>query len=251
MLACVAALCCVHADQGFCAADETLSVDFWNLRSRVDASGVGSAIDGTNTVQNPFHKLDHAELTLPGGATSTADTEYHAAWDAAGFFHFLAEGQHAAAGHNGLFSRSTGVVFFTPRVDSILSLNLLYNYALGNGDREAFVSLTVAQEASIALLLYTERRLTLLGQNTGQIAYEPDEIPLFANVPYAVQYRLEIESFSGSPSVLSTGNGSVQFTVTPIPEPATLSLILPALLLIRRTRRRSNRGRDNHTTGVH
>lgn len=215
-----------------------IDVTSWVLRSRVTANDIGSAIDGTNTVQNPFHKVDHAELPSPGGATSTADAEYFASWDSDGFLSFILHGEHTAAGNPALFSRSTGTIYVTPQVDSVLTIDIEYNYSLASGIRQAFIDTGVGEVGGDVLLYYADSANNLVDPPDGQLTFESGEIFLSAGLQYAIAYRLELNSFGGSPSLLSHCDGTVEIDISPVPEPATLALFAIAFPFILRPRRR-------------
>jgi len=159
------------------AASE-VEVDSWGQSSVVEGEGIGFAADGTGMVQNPFHKIDHAELPSPGGATSTVDSEYFASWDSDGFFSFLVNAQHAAAGNPQLLqSRSSGTIFLTPSINSLLSIDLLYDYSLGSGIREARISAGVFVPGNGVIFSDEEIRLSLSSPPTGQISIDSPPAP--------------------------------------------------------------------------
>jgi len=226
-----------------CVADSVLfasevSIDSWDIGSVITGSGIGSDADGTGAVENPFHRVDHAELPSPGGATSTADAEYFASWDSEGFFSFLVNGQHTAAGNpQMLVTRSSGTIYITPSLNSILSIDILYDYSLGSGMREARVKGAVADSEG---LVYNAEviRNTLSSPSAGQITVDSPPIPLNAGTQYALVYLLRLMSFSGSASSLSQGEGFIRLELVPIPEPHTLALLaLAGPLLLRKSHR--------------
>ncbi|HWL92747.1 MAG TPA: hypothetical protein VNT79_04365 [Phycisphaerae bacterium] len=186
---------------------------------------------------NPFSAEQFAQIDA-----STAHSLLSAHWDGAGNFDFLVTGDHVAAGHpQMLVTRSSGTIYITPSLNSLLSIDILYDYSLGSGMREARVKGAVADSEG---LVYNAEviRDTLSSPSTGQITVDSPPIPLNAGTQYALVYLLRLMSFSGSPSSLSQGEGFIRLELVPIPEPSTSAMILSAgLFTIRRGRATSPR----------
>lgn len=229
-------LCCAaSADAG------EISVDSWSIGCSVVGNGLGSDHDGTGVVQNPLQILFHATLPTPGGATSTCDGESTATWDARGFFQMTVFGEHAAVGNPvHLYSRSTGAIFLTPAVTSDLSIAGVYNHIIAGGIRMAFLDIDVF-DATTNQPIFSEfrRSFPIFGDPAIGELNISGNTTLSSGTRYILQYTMQLDSQSGSPSVLSTGNGTISFEIAPVPEPTTLALILPfaALLSTRRARR--------------
>ena len=121
--------------------------------------------------------------------------------------------------------------------DSILTFSGAYNYQLGGGVRYALVN-TSARDVASGLTLHNENQFAgPFDPSVGTLNIsENAQVSLLANRPYVFTYGMEVGSLSGSSTVLSHGNGAIQIQIAPIPEPATLALLLPALLLVRRRR---------------
>ena len=113
-------------------------VNEWRLTSRVEGDGVGLASNTFTNIANPF-----TENHSVNAQNSVATTSYSATWDARGFFQMTVFGHHTAAGNNNLFSRSTGVVHFTPQIDSVLTFTGSYLYSFPGGDRVAHIATVV------------------------------------------------------------------------------------------------------------
>ncbi|HWL92905.1 MAG TPA: hypothetical protein VNT79_05170, partial [Phycisphaerae bacterium] len=170
-----------------------VNVDSWSLSSLIHAHGVGFAGDGTGAVANPFHKVDHAALPSPGGATSTVDAEYSASWSGDNFI-FLIEMTHAAAGNPlSLVTRSSANIWIVPEVDSTLRIDAEYNYALGPGIRTALMETTIFQEnastGEVFIYGYQEYAVTLGDPPVGQFTLDSPDIPLPAGSRYLLGYR--------------------------------------------------------------
>lgn len=122
-----------------------IEVHDWSLSASVFVPGVGSDSDFSGTPANPF------SATLSAQQSSTlAISEHVFAWQPNGTATFLIEAQHAAEGNAGgpvLHARTNGSIWLTPSIESILTIDAVYNYALGNGDRR---SITLSRLAAVA-----------------------------------------------------------------------------------------------------
>lgn len=215
------------------AHGSSISVEDWTLRATV---GIGNGTDSrVNTaVQNPLLSSQFASLQ-----SSTASSAYDVSWDATGFLEFLLDAEHVGQGNVSGFSRSTGSVHFIPSVDSILTIDAEYNYMLGNGDREAIMSIGAGLYPSQQSTLFSTFQIAIpIGGDppNGTHSFHASA-PLVAGEVYAFGYHLSVASFGGSPASLSHANGFFHATIQPVPEPATVFLIAAALPLLRRRRR--------------
>ncbi len=124
----------------------------------------------------------------------------------------------------------------TPSVESILTLDAVYDYALGNGDRQ--LDYTVAAGGGGDGIGVSHQIIPIVGHPpVGQFIFH-DELLLQPSVEYTLQYFIRHLSVSGSADSLSTGSGAILVSISPIPEPATGALLAPAMLLALRRRRR-------------
>ena len=131
--------------------------------------------------------------------------------------------------------------YFTLQVDSILTFSGAYDYQLGGGVRYAFVDVSAHDLTSGVTLLNEYQFAGPFDPSVGTLnVSENAQVSLLAGRPYVFTYGMEVGSLNGSSTVLSHGNGTIQIRIAPIPEPATLAMLLPALL---RVRRRSRGGR--------
>ncbi len=206
-------------------------IDEWRLGTRV---GIGSElVTGIHdVVVNPFS--DSHTLAL---GNSFANSFYQFGWDDSGLAEFLITANHAAAGTVGplIQSLSSGNIWLTPSVESILTLDAVYDYALGNGDRQ--LNYAVGAGGGTGGIGVSHQIIPVIGHpSSGQLTFH-DELLLQPGVEYTLAYYMIHRSVSGSPDSLSSGSGSVQFSIIPIPEPATGALLAPAMLLAFRRRR--------------
>ncbi|MBK8266783.1 MAG: hypothetical protein IPK83_00095 [Planctomycetes bacterium] len=121
---------------------------------------------------------------------STSTCSISANWDTAGFLEFLLEAEHVGQGNASGFSRSTGSVQFIPSVDSILTIDAEYNYMLGNGDREAIMSIGAGLYPSQQSTLFSTFQIAIpIGgdSRTGHIAFTHPGCSLRgSNMPLAI-----------------------------------------------------------------
>jgi len=190
-----------------------------------------------------FPSNNFADTFFASVSSSTAFSSVSASWDAAGFFDFLVEGEHAAQGTPGAigFARSMGSIELIPAVDSTLVIDASYQFDLGSGDREAELTTRLAggpAPGSVIHFLF-QHALPIAGDAPNGTFTVTESFPLAAGETYFLNYTMALKSFGGSPSSLSLGDGFVHFSITPVCEPTTCLLLLAAApVLLRRPRRR-------------
>ncbi|MCB9852922.1 MAG: hypothetical protein H6819_07490 [Phycisphaerales bacterium] len=207
----------------------------WTLRTDVR---FGNGNDGRvqTMVTNPLQHTYFASL-----GNSTASSTINASWDAAGFFDFFLTGEYADQGSGSLqgFSRSSGSVLFIPAVDSIITIDAEFNYALGSGDRESELKVNIGGGPAPPSSLFSQSwaAIPIGGSSPNGTFTIHASIPVLADEFYNFGYRLALYSYGGSPTNLSMGNGYVHATIVPVPEPATLALLFVVAPPLRKRRR--------------
>jgi len=221
------------------AAHGDLVVSEWILTSRVSDGGQHD-LQGTTNVQNPYNSTIVAQVN-----ESIVATTFDFYWTGdSGAFDITTE-QHSVELQGGVSAGAN--IDFTPMMDSIFSYSAQYDYAwhpsvIG----QAALSFRLVDLAADEIVFHEGRT----GDNVG---FDPPFGSLVipeasANIVAGRQYKIIISALTdlfdetppGSPG-LSTGN--IHFTITPVPEPATASLLIAGLLLSRR-RPRSRRPRS-------
>ncbi len=204
-----------------------LDVNVMNL-----ASGAGS-----NHVlwqmENPWSASHSTSLGISFAAAS-----YDFAWSAAGGSFHIA-GSNAAAGNPVLlFSSASGGIVIEPTSPYLLNLEGLYNYQLASGDREARLNIRV-RDVTLGLSLYslTSSAVPITGDPASGTFHQMEELTLTPGHQFSLSYFMRLDSYSGSPNVVSTGSGFVQFTLAAIPEPASVALLALGLPWLLRRRR--------------
>lgn len=174
-----------------------------------------------NQVQNPLNATHTAMLGI-----SYATGTYDFAWSAdGGSFNIL--GSNGAAGNPlNLYSSTSGNITLTTTSAYRLDIDALYSFRLLGGDRQAMLSLSIGDgTAQQMIYIATYISAPITGDPAiGSFAIQ-ESFQLETGHTYGFNYTMSIDSYSGSPSVLATGDGYMHFTLTPIPEPACAALL--------------------------
>ncbi|MCB9854112.1 MAG: PEP-CTERM sorting domain-containing protein [Phycisphaerales bacterium] len=178
--------------------------------------------DSTLTVVNPFVATHHAQLGL-----TEATTVFDLAWGpAGGRFDFLFDNVIDST-PDIAFSSNFGGVGFISDVDVWLDYEYIYAFDNLNGGiiLTSINSIAHITDDGTHFLLRSVRRggAGSLDPPSG-IFTTTRHILLEAGEHYTVSYSIDIQDgFVGG--VIGTGNGSLHFTLTPVPEPATAPLL--------------------------
>ena len=213
-----------------------VDVTAWSIQSTI-FMGSGGSSDGTTTISNPL-----AAVYSTSSQNSESSSIVTADWIPTGHLDFYLEAEHhcqgTGLGPGNLNScRSGGTIYFTPQVDSLINFSAAYNHALGDGTREALLSVGLTEVGiTPSIINATQRHITLVDPPVGTLSYQSDPTPLSAGTAYVVNYRLRLMGSGGSPDILSHADGYFSMQITPIPEPGTLAVLsaLAPLILLRR-----------------
>lgn len=141
-----------------------------------------------------------------------------------------------------LFSRASGQLRFISSQDLLLNLSAFYVYS-GLGSefvsdmRVDVVDRTPPQATCIACYSETGGPADL-EPPSGVFSQTLTDILLPANRSYRITYNFALQTFGGGSSALAHGDGQLFFTLSVVPEPATLFLFAAALPILCRRRRR-------------
>jgi hypothetical protein len=221
------------------AAGPSVRADFiipqWRLGVSVYDSSSGE--DDTSifaTVQNPFQDSHSATAGI-----STAETTYDFAWSA-DFGSFLIDAAHEAEDVDPgfLLVRSSGFIWVAPSIDLSLEISAAYSYYLPPHMMMAELKVVVFDEDTSERLFYSlQRDNSFDGYPVSGTFTVDGNATLPAGHTTFLYYRMSIVSFSSQPpGLLATGTGSVSFTLQPVPEPSTLALLAPLVLIVPRRR---------------
>jgi hypothetical protein len=186
-----------------------------------------------DNVVNPFQ--DSHEVLLGQSRTSAS---YDFTWtaDTANFHidttHFLME----------LDGRTIteGRITVHPAVDSIIAFDAFFDFswpsaAIG-GSILGFSIFDIAMDEPISSNSDSGGNFDL-GAPFGTLALDGSAL-LLGGRDYLIGYSARIDHFTPTPpGTHGDGTGNIHFTITPVPEPATASLLIAGLLLSRRRRR--------------
>src|SRR5690606_5431935 len=158
-LSLLAAVAFATAFQSSFAAE--VDVTAWSIQSTI-FMGSGGSSDGTTTISNPLAAV--YSTTLQNSESTSIVT---ADWTPTGHLDFYIEAEHHCQGTGlgpGNFNscRSGGTIYFTPQVDSLIHIAAEYNYALGNGIRNADIFIGVWVVGVTPALLFDARTRTSL-----------------------------------------------------------------------------------------
>ncbi len=213
-------------------ADGSLAVQSWSVGTLVSDS-VGQQGAGFSTVANPFQN-SHTASYLQSYATASYDFSWTG--DEASFGvtvnHHLEQLQGETI--------TSGRIFIRPSVDSFITLEGMWQYAWPSA---------VIGNTSLSLRVWDLETETILARataNGGNVGIGPpfgsfdlfDSASIVAGRDYMLSYTASILHINPTPlGTFGRGEGSLNFTITPVPEPAALAMwVLPILLIRRRTR---------------
>jgi hypothetical protein len=215
-----------------------LVVGLSTLATRVSPALSSSIQDILAIDSNPFQQF-HA-ITFQNSASAT---QYDMEWAGdEGSFHISAN--HHLQGMKG-FVDSFGMVFVTPAVDSRFSVISEYTYNhpsqfLGSAD----LSVRATKEGTLDFAFNQAVSGGTFGLHppAGTLHVDGSGI-LLAGVTYVLDYQMRSSNYAiPAPTAVWAGDGFIDLTIRPIPEPAAL-LPLAALLYLAPGRRRSRRSR--------
>ena len=207
-------------------ARATLIVDYWDLGTGViDSSGPDGT--GTDVIQNPYQVTDKIVHGF-----SEAHTAYNFAWtDTAGTFSFHVSNTAAGTDPELLRSISSGYIDFASNSDLLFSSSGAYGYQLPVGEMQVGAGFNLIKWVGLnSPLLLTrggEDDTFVTAPRSGSIALD-GAVSLPAGQVYRLQYDFETRTF-GPVGSLATGSGDFTFTLTEVPEPAS---ILPFMFMV-------------------
>lgn len=139
---------------------------------------------------------------------------------------FLIEGSHVASDANRTRSLSAGNIFITPAVDLLLTATGRYDWDLPTDAMAVTYGLLV--EDAVTHENFFERggsQTTFLNGPAAGTYLIDGRAVLPAGREYWFSYRFILDAFEGNSGLLATGEGFIQWTLAPVPEPATLALL--------------------------
>ena len=213
------------------AALADFTVNSWRLVAGIIDEQSGGPTEQNTSVANPFSGSLNASHS-----NSLAQAAYQFNWDlATGQFNNTAHVE--AQGGPSFLAGVDNLVRITPTTDVLLSVDAEWDFHLGGGDRSSFLFVQVGQNGSPLLMNWNYGSSPIFGGPSSAVWTIHDSVILPAGGSYFFRSIFRFDSFSGSPTVLSTGTGFANFSLTTVPSPATLAPMALATLLIRKRRR--------------
>ncbi len=212
------------------AAD--LTVESWSLSVGIQNYDLGQPSPSAyfQVVQNPFQG-SHA-VTV---GTSFANAAYDFEWSG-DFAHFDAYTNHHLEQLVGS-TISEGRIFVTPAVDTLVTLVGAWQFSWPSATIGASnMAMRVYNANTFQILIGTGAAggNTGLGPPYGDYHFQNSGL-LLAGEPYMIYYVARIVHDNPTPTgTHGEGSGEIHFSLTPVPEPATLALIVFAVLIPRR-----------------
>mgnify|MGYP001321344459 CR=1 FL=1 len=191
----------------------------------------------TSFTPQPSPYLNEQHITV---SPSEAHSYFDFSWtpDTASFF--ITASHVAFDGNGGTRSLSSGNIYITPAVDLLLTATGTYAYDLPGSTMQVNYSLGAWNTIGSNGFFQTHVDDTILdGPTSGIFALSLQGI-IPAGQPTMIRYNFMLDAFS-STGLLATGAGNMQFTLQPVPEPMTITMLaLGAVSLSRRVRRHSS-----------
>ncbi len=123
-------------------------------------------------------------------------------------------------------------------IDLSLQVDASFTYYMPPGDREVHLEFVVGIVDPSSILYANEQRaLRIIGDPPAGTFAITDEIQLEAGKTYLVTHRMNLVNWGGSPDLLSTGEGHINWTIRPLPEPSGACFVACGLALVLGKRR--------------
>ncbi len=136
-------------------------------------------------------------------------------------------------------SACVGNLQFSTTAELLFSLDSRMEYSLPAGDRTALFTVGLGAHGGPGYLEDGYYSAPVFGDPpSGEYNVNVENMQLPGGWTYSIGYEYTLRSYSGSPSLLSTIGGHVDFSLRPVPEPATVALVLSGLAFQACRRRR-------------
>lgn len=209
-------------------------ISAWSLETLVQDSADGRATDVNYVVENPLHVQ---LLAVVGSSHAASYFDFSWTPDTASFF--ITASHVAFDGNGGTRSLSSGNIYITPAVDLLLTATGTYAYDLPGWDMDVHYAFAAFDGNFRERFNQSLGDFTFKGPTSGSFAISKSGI-LPAGEVSVIHYIMYVDGFD-STSLLATGAGNMQFTLQPVPEPMTLTMLaLGTVSLSRRVRRHSS-----------
>ncbi len=229
---------CVVVTAASSASATSFTIDEWAMGTIVNVSpGNDRDVDGNSQAQSPFQTTHYASVP-----PSFVQADYDIAYSQT-FGRFLIESSITALG--GPFGTSTnaeaiGTIVVSADAPLAITLDGSFNYNLPPVSMTTILSFRVVDIDDPVPALFDESRwdTSWTGEGAaGTLAFN-NATTLPGGHTYWITYRMSIDTGGGPQTTVGTGDGYLDFTLQIVPEPATATLLICALPLMRHWRRR-------------
>jgi hypothetical protein len=173
-----------------------------------------------------------------GPGASTCQASYSFSWDDQ-FGTFSIQSSQWAEGVSSsvLFTSASGFIYVTPSVDLLFSVDGAFDYDLPADFMRARIAFGIGDPVeNVEIFSGGQMAETFPGQPSSGTLLLEGSVVIPAGHIWELHYVMELDTFSGTQGYMATGEGGLTFTLTALPEPATLVLLAPALLDLPRRR---------------
>lgn len=206
------------------------TVTSWRLAAGISDNNPPATTHLNTSVVNSFFSSLNAARD-----NSIAQAAYQYNWNpATGQFNNTAHVE--AQGGPSFLAVVDNLVRITTTTDVLLSVDAEWDFHLGGGDRSSFLFVQVGQPGSPLLMNWNYGSSPIFGGPSAAVWTIHDSVLLPAGGSYFFRCIFRFDSFTGSPTVLSTGTGFANFSLTTVPCPAALGPLAFAGILIRKRR---------------
>lgn len=217
-----------------------VTVSSWELATILDAPGDnGGESHGFTTVQNPFVD-SHIAMPVP---TSFSQAAYNFIWTElnASFQTSISHQAHDVPSPGSLYGRTSGFIFVQPSIDSVLSVQSSYTYALPADSFLAQQTVLVRDMSTNMSIWSDSRAANSFGGNpvSGTLAVTNGAIQLIGGRKYLLSYDYRLQALSGDTDSTGTGTGGILWTLNPVPEIGSLFMLVFSIPLVLRRRHRA------------
>jgi hypothetical protein len=222
------------------ALADSLSVSEWFLGCGAHGPGSEYPYAFFETVQSPF--VGEHSVSLTSSPATTASSQYLIEYMSGyGSFHIAAQQQAAALSSASVFTLAEGGIRVTTTEPMPLHIDASWTYGLPVDYMMATLLVEVYDPQSpVDIFGRVQGAGTFPGEPAfGTLSIEGD-VTLPPGPTWVLRYSLTLYASDGTQAYAATGEGHVNFTITP--EPAALTLVAPLLLALRRHTPRRRRG---------
>jgi hypothetical protein len=215
---------------------DSFTVEDWDMGIGVGGNGDDHAGAAFLTPINPF-VAQHA-VTLPSDPATFAAAQYDISWlTNYGSFHIASQAVAASQASSTIGAEASGSLRFSVTEPLPLHIDSSWTYALPADWMMTQYGVAIGGESSQTSLFrqYYNRQTLPWEPSSGTLTIQGDVV-LLPGETWRIQYVMNLAADAG-PNHSAIGNGYVNLTITP--EPASLAMMAPVVLLAFARRQRA------------